>query len=103
MLKIWAALFYYKLGQTLLQIQAASLLQIGASVITIWGSYYKLGQLLLQNKAAITDWGKIYYKLGQVLQITAIITNWGIATSKVSENLVNILAGNVLSKICVIL
>ena len=50
-------MFYYKLGQTLLQIGTASLLQIGA---------------------AITNQGKIYYKLRQVLQIRAIITNWGI-------------------------
>ena len=78
MLQIGAALFYYKLGQTLLQIGAASLLQIRASFITNWGRYYKLGQPLLQNRAAITNWGKIYYKLGQVLQIRAIITNWGI-------------------------
>ena len=62
MLRIGAALFYYKLGQTLLQ--------IGASVFTNWGSYYKLGQPLLQNRAAITNWGK-YYKLGQLLQIGA--------------------------------
>ena len=64
---------YYKLGQTgvtdwgsfvLLQIRAnetlfqigtASLLQIGASVATNWGSYYKLGQPLLQNRTAITN------------------------------------------------
>ena len=64
---------YYKLGQTgvtnwgsfvslqiranetLLQIGAASLLQIGASVATNWGSYYKLGQPLLQNRTAITN------------------------------------------------
>ena len=50
---------YYKLGQTLLQIGAASSLQIRA--------------------ITITNWGKMYYKLGQVLQIRAIITNWGIA------------------------
>ena len=68
MLQIGAALFYYKLGQTLLQIGAASLLQIRASVIINWGSYYKLGQALLQNRAAITNWGR-YYKLGQLLQI----------------------------------
>ena len=37
--------------------------QIGASVITNWGSYYKLGQNLLQIRAAITNWGN-YYKLG---------------------------------------
>ena len=78
MLQIGAALFYYKLGQTLLQTGAASLLQIRASVVTNWDSYYKLGQPLLQNRAAITNWGKIYYKLGQVLQIRAIVTNWGI-------------------------
>ena len=43
MLQIGAALFYYQLGQTLLQIGAASLLQIGASVVTNWGDSYKLG------------------------------------------------------------
>ena len=64
MLQIGTALFYFKLGQTLLQIWAASLLQIWASVVTNWGSYYKLGQLLLQNRADITNWGKIHYKLG---------------------------------------
>ena len=48
-----AALFYYKLGQTLLQIGAASLFQIRASVVTNWCSYYNLGQSLLQNRAAI--------------------------------------------------
>ena len=58
MLQIGEALFYYKLGQTLLQIRAASLLQIGTNVVTNWGSYYKLGQPSLQNKAAITNWGK---------------------------------------------
>ena len=78
MLQIGAALFYYKLGQTFLQIKAASLLQIGPSVLTNWGSYYKLGQPLLQNRAAITNWGKTDYKLGKILQIRAIITNWGI-------------------------
>ena len=74
----WRNFVYYKLGQTLLQIGAASLLQIEASVVTNWVSHYKLEQLLLQNRAAITNWGKIYYKLGQVLQIRAIITNCGI-------------------------
>ena len=78
MLQIGAALFYYKLGQTLLQIGAASLLQIRASVATNWGSYYKLGQPLLQNWAAITNWGNIYYNLGLVLQIRVVITNWSI-------------------------
>ena len=80
MFEIGAALFYYKLGQTLLQIGAASLLKIRTSVATNWGSYYKLGQPLLQNRAAITNWDKMYYKLGQVLQIRAIITTWGITS-----------------------
>ena len=70
MLQIGAAMFHYKLGQTLLQIRAASLLPIRARVVTNWGSYYKLGQPLLQNRAAITNWGR-YYKLGQLLQIGA--------------------------------
>ena len=77
-LQTGAALFYYILGQTLLQIGAASLLQTRASTVTNWGSYYILGQPLLLNRAAITNWRKMYYKLGQVLQIRAIITNWGI-------------------------
>ena len=67
MLQIGAALLYYKLGQTLLQ--------IGASVVINWGSYYKLEQLLLQigqllqiGAKFITNWGR-YYKLGKLLQI----------------------------------
>ena len=72
----WASFVLLQIRQTLLQVGTASLSQIGASVVTNWGSYYKLGQLLLQNRAAITNWGKTYYKLGQVLQIKAIITNW---------------------------
>ena len=75
MLQIGAALFYYKLGQTLLQIGAASLLQIRASIVTNWGSYYKLGQTLLQSRLPITNWGKMHYKSGQVLQIMAVITD----------------------------
>ena len=77
MLQIGVALFYYKLGQTLLQIGAASLLQIRACALTNLGSYYKVGQPLLQNRAAITNWGKCitnwgrYYKLGKLLQIGA--------------------------------
>ena len=77
MLQIGVALLYYKLGQTLLQIGAASLLRIRGNVVTNWGSYYKLGQPLLQNRAAITNWGKMSSRLGQVLQTRAIITNWG--------------------------
>ena len=72
MLQIGAALFYYKSGQTLLQIGAASLVR--ANFVTNWGSYYKSGQPLLQDRAVIANWGKMYYKLGQVLQIGAIIT-----------------------------
>ena len=55
MLQIGAALFCCKFGQALLQIGAASLSQIRASVVTNWGSYYNLGQPLLQNRAAITN------------------------------------------------
>ena len=39
----------------MLQIGAASLLQTGASVVTNWASYYKLGKPLLQNRAATTN------------------------------------------------
>ena len=60
MLQIGVALFYYKLGQTLLKIGPASLLPIGTSFVTNWGSYYKLGQSLLQGKAIITNLAKIY-------------------------------------------
>ena len=81
MLQIGAVLFYYKLGQTLLPLGAASLLQIRASVVTDWGSYYIMRQPLLQNSAAIINWGKIYYELGQVLQIRTIIKNWCITPS----------------------
>ena len=55
----------------LLQIGTASSLQVWASVVRNWGSYYKLEQPLLQNRVAITNWGKTYYKLGQLLQICA--------------------------------
>ena len=81
MLQIGAALFYYKLGHTLLQIEATSLLQIGTCIVINWESYYKLEQPLLQNMAAITIWGKSYYKFRQVLQIRAIIINWHITSS----------------------
>ena len=57
MLQIGPALFYYKLGQTLLQIGAALLLQIGASAVTNWGSYYKLGQKLLQKRQNVLQTG----------------------------------------------
>ena len=45
-LQIGEALFCYKLGQTLLQIGASLLLQIGASVVTNWGQ-------LLQVRATV--------------------------------------------------
>ena len=54
-LQIGGALFHYKLRQTLLQIGAASSLQIRASFVTNWGSYYNLGQPFLQNRAGITN------------------------------------------------
>ena len=36
----WGPLFYYELGQILLQTGTASLLQIRASFVTNFGSYY---------------------------------------------------------------
>ena len=59
-LQIGAPLFYYKLGQTLLEIGAASLLQIRASLIINWGSYYKLGQVL-RIRAIIRIWGITFH------------------------------------------
>ena len=72
MLQIGPAWFYYKLGQTLLQIRAAQLLQIGVNVVTNWGSYYKLEQPLLQNRAAITNWAKIYTNWGRYYKLVQI-------------------------------
>ena len=74
----WSSFASLKLWANVVLNWAAQLLQIGASVITNRGSYYKLGQPLLQNNPAITNWGKNYYKIGQALQIRTIITNWGI-------------------------
>ena len=54
MLVVNSTLFSYKLGQTL-QIWAVSLLQIEASFVTNWGSYYKLGQNLLRIGAGIRN------------------------------------------------
>ena len=56
MLQIGAVLFYYKLGQTLLQIGTDSILQIRPNFVTNSGSYYILGQPLLQIRAIITYW-----------------------------------------------
>ena len=91
---IWGSFVLLQIRQTLLQIGAASLLQIKASVVTNWGSYYKLGKPLLQNRAAITIWAKMYYKLGEVLQIRAIIINWGITTMSLICNFTKLLADN---------
>ena len=52
-------------------------LQIRASVVTNWGSYYKLAQPLLQNTTAITNWGKICYKSRHVLQILQVFLRFG--------------------------
>ena len=52
----WGSFVNYKIGQTLVQIGAGSLLQIRASVVTNWSSYYKLGQIL-KIRAIITNWG----------------------------------------------
>ena len=60
MLHIGAALFYYKLGQTLLQ--------LGAAITNKGNRYYKIGQLLKIVAKSITNWDR-YYKLGQLLQI----------------------------------
>ena len=81
---------YYKLGQAWVTNWGSFvLLQIRASAVTNWDSYYKLGQPLSQNRAAITNSGKMYYKLGQVLQIRAIITNWGITVFRTLPNIYN--------------
>ena len=81
---------YYKLGQTcitnwgsfvLLESRAnvvtnwgASFLHIG--VVTIWGSYYKLGQPLLQNRQLLQIGAKFITNWDRYLQIRTIITNW---------------------------
>ena len=59
LLQIGETFFNCKLRQTLLQNGTFSLLHIGASVATNWGSYYNLRQSLLKNRAAITNWDKI--------------------------------------------
>ena len=67
---IGEALLYYKLGQTLLQIGAVSLLQIGAAIANSRDRYYKIGHLLQIGAKFIKNLGR-YYKLGQLLQIVA--------------------------------
>ena len=56
--------FVTKLEKTLIQIEAAQLLQIRAR-----GEHYKLELPLLLNGTAITNSDKLCYKLGQLLQI----------------------------------
>ena len=84
-------IIYYKLGQGFTTNWCSFvLLQIGASVISNWGSlvttkwgrrYYKMGQLLQIRATVITNWDS-YYKLRQtLLQIRAAITNWGITNT----------------------
>ena len=51
------------------------MLQIGAALF-----YYKLGQMLLQTGEAITNWDKMYNKLIQLLQIREFIKKWEIIT-----------------------
>ena len=60
LLQIVADFCCYKSWRAFLQIVAAHLLQVAASVITNDGTYYKSWQ--------------VYYKFWQVLQIVAIIT-----------------------------
>ena len=65
MLQVGAAVFYQKLGQTLLQIEAALLWQIGASVVT-GNRYYRMEELLQIVLKCVTNWGR-YSNLGQLL------------------------------------
>ena len=70
MLPVEAISFYYKLGQTLFQIGAPLLLQIGAAITNLGNSYYKIEEVLQIGGKHITNWSR-YYKLGQLLQIGA--------------------------------
>ena len=74
---------FYKFGQACVAYWGSFVsLQIRASIVTNWGSYYKLEQPLSQNRIAITNWSKMYGKLELVLQIRAIITNWDITNDR---------------------
>ena len=78
--KFGATSFYCKLGQVLLQIRAAIFIKNWGKCYYILGqlNYYKSGQLLQIRATFITNWGS-YYKLRQtLLQISAAITNMGI-------------------------
>ena len=92
---------YDKLGQACVTNWGSFvLLQIRANVVTNWGTFiitswskccYKLRQPLQIRATVITkygsyyNWGKMYYELGQVLQIRAIITNQGITDMYVTK------------------
>ena len=67
----WGIFVLLQIGASVISNWGSLILQNGADVITNWNSYYKLGQPLLQIGAAITNWGKLYYKLGKLLQIGA--------------------------------
>ena len=74
---------FYKFGQACVAYWGSFVsLQIRASVVTNWGSYYKSEQPLSQNRIAITNWSRMYGKLGLVLQIRTIITNWDITNDR---------------------
>ena len=98
--KITKICMYYNLGQAcvtnwgslvLLQIRekvvtnscssiitnsGSSIIANWVTVVTNWGSYYKLEQPLLQNRAAITNWAKNYTNWGKYYKLVlAIITN----------------------------
>ena len=79
-LKIRKALFYYKMGQSILQIWAGQLFKIGMSIVTNWDSYQKLCQLFFQNHVVIKNWGKSSYKV-EVLQPKVIIKIWDITVA----------------------
>ena len=77
------ARFYYKLGQLcVITNWDKCYYKLGQL------SYYKMGHTLLQIEATITNQGNRYYKLGQLLQIGAIITNLGITMVTASIRIV---------------
>ena len=71
----WGIFVLLQIGASVVTNWGSLILQNGADAITNLGSYYKLGQPLLPIGVAIANWDKLYYKLGQLLQIGAIITN----------------------------
>ena len=79
-LQIGGVLFFYEIGQSILQIWAGHLFKSGVIMVTNWASYQKLCQLFFQNGVVITNWGKNNYKV-EVLQIRVIIKIWDIAVA----------------------